>query len=82
MGRVTHFNYIGTSIDKRKVLRKRRLQRDYEHVEGMGRNATEYTVRQKEVSETGGEGLQNSYQASNATRRRKIGYNEATRTTH
>ena len=38
------------------------------------------TVRQKDASETEGEGIQNSDQASNAIWDRKVGYNEETRT--
>ena len=39
------------------------------------------TVRQKDASETEGEGLQNSNQASNAMCGRNVGYNEETRKT-
>ena len=38
-------------------------------------------MRQKDASETEGEGLQNSDQASNAIRGRNVGYNEETRKT-
>ena len=38
-------------------------------------------VRQKDASETEGEGLQNSDQASDVTRSRNVGYNEETRKT-
>ena len=37
--------------------------------------------RQKDASETEGEGIQNSDQASNAIRGRNVGYNEETRKT-
>ena len=36
------------------------------------------TVRQKDASETEGESIQNSDQASNAIRGRNVGYNEET----
>ena len=36
------------------------------------------SVRQKDASETEGESIQNSYQASNAIRGRNVGYNEET----
>ena len=39
------------------------------------------TVRQKDASETEGESIQNSDQASNAIRGRNVGYNEETRQT-
>ena len=39
------------------------------------------TVRQKDASETEGEGIQNSDQASNALWGRNVGYNEETRKT-
>ena len=38
-------------------------------------------MRQKDVSETVGEGIQNSDQASNAIGGRNMGYNEETRKT-
>ena len=39
------------------------------------------TLRQKDASETEGEGIQNSDQASNAIWGRNVGYNEDTRKT-
>ena len=39
------------------------------------------TVRQKDASETEGEGIQNSDQASNAIWGRNVGYNKETRKT-
>ena len=75
--RVTHLKYLGTSMEEEGGM-----ETDHkaggsrlEKLEEMQRS----TVRQKDASETEGEGVQYSDQASNAIWGRNVGYNEDTR---
>ena len=80
--RVTQFKYLGTSMEEEGGMENEITKRvgagwrNWKKCSGVGP-----TVRQKDASETEGEGIQHSDQASNAIWGRNVGYNEETRQT-
>ena len=75
--RVTHFKYLGTSMEEEGGM-----ETEITHRVGEGwRKWKKWksTVGQEDASETEGEGIQNSGQASNGIWGRNVGYNQETR---
>ena len=79
--RVTHFKYLGTSLEEEGGMETEITKRVGAGWRNWKKCSRVLYVRQKDASETEGDGIQNSDQASNTIWGRNVGYNEETRKT-